>query len=122
MSAQAVRYVMTRLSQTSCNILSETKAKQIAAQEERTQARLRELARTPPIVVPLTGHISSCIDYETSHSVIAQARPRDNTLWSAVLLGPSHFVWTRTGVNGQDEWFTASQTATGEWELSQSSN
>ena len=89
------------------SILATTKANQVAAQRRRTEERVRQLSAE--------GAASELL------SVVVAPSSSTTGVWESVQLGPQHFVWSRTLIGGVEEFFTASLTREGHWELRHSS-
>ena len=77
-----------------------------AAQKKRTDERVayyRRLEKSP--------HGSSAVEIEAPPS------SKTTGVWQAVSLGPDNYIWSRILLSGKEEWFTASTTTSGDFEL-----
>ena len=91
--------------------LREAKASVIAAQQLRTDERVAHYRK-----------IEESARLVSTASVVAHPSSLTTGIWQAITLGPDHFVWSRTLLCGKEEWFTASATASGDFDLRHSTS
>ena len=101
--------------------LREVKAILRNEQRIRTEARvlhykvIEEAFRLSQTNVEVPHRSSSSSVQATSSSTVSGN-------WTAVRLGTDSKVWSRQLLSGDREWFTATVTTTGEWELNHSTD